>query len=125
MTGFVIDGLAPSINKYGFAGYAAFSPGGLGTASTKKPWGVSPEGVPYAWVRDVGHESKNRDTATQKVLENIQPGLQFRILRTILNTPSWHRDVMAKVALDPAARDVRFVSAPVFFELIRRSQARH
>lgn len=121
ITGFVIDGLAPPINEYGFAGYAAFSSGGIGTQASAKPWGVSPQGVPYAWVRDVGNEYQTPAAGVQAVLANIEPGLQFRVLRTILNTPTWHREVIEQVAKAPAADDVRFVSAPVFFELIRRS----
>lgn len=124
ITGFVIDGFAPTIDSYGFAGYSEFSPGGIGTQSSQNPWGVSPEGIPYAWVRDVGHESQSPDEAVRAVLANVGPGLQFRILRTILNTPTWHREVMEKVARESAARDTRFVSAPVFFELLRRSQNR-
>lgn len=77
--------------------------------------------MPYAWVRDVGHESCTVDEGARKVLENIGPVLQFRILRSILNTPTWHRTVMEQVASTPPGSEVRFVSAPVFFELIKRA----
>lgn len=123
MTGFIIDGLAPDINTYGLSGYAKFSPDGVGTFSTSQPWGLglAPKGVPFAWVRDVGHENSTPAMSVQKVLENSGPGLQFRILRSILNNPSWHREVMDEVAAGPRGADIRFLSAPVFFELLKKS----
>ena len=121
MTGFLIDGMAPSVNVFGFAGYSKFSAGGVGTHLSTKPWGVSPEGVPYAWVRDVGYESCKVEEGTKKVLENVGENLQFRILRSILNTPTWHQQVMENVAAAPQGAEVCFVSAPVFFELIKRT----
>ena len=123
MTGFLIDGSSPGIDTYGFKGYARFSPDGIGTQGSAKPWGVSPEGVPFAWVRDVGHESCAVPKGVENALGLIEPGLNFRILRTILNTPSWHRDVMGGVAASQQGKDVRFVSAPVFFELVRKASS--
>ena len=123
MTGFLIDGSAPGIDTYGFKGYSRFSNGGIGTHNSAKPWGVSPEGVPFARVRDVGHESYPVSKGVDHAIRLIEPGLNFRILRTILNTPSWHRDVMGGVAASQQGKDVRFVSAPVFFELIRKASS--
>lgn len=123
MTGFIIDGKAPTIDTYGFKNYAKFSPDGIGTHQSAKPWGVSPEGVPFAWVRDVGHESYAVPKGVENALGWIEPGLNFRLLRTILNTPTWHREVMDGVAASPQGKDVRFVSAPVFFELIRKANS--
>jgi hypothetical protein len=124
MTGFLIDGSAPGIGTYGFKGYAQFSPDGIGTQKQINPtWGVSPEGVPYASVHDVGHESYSVHKGTEMTLNNIKPGLNFRMLRTILNTPTWHSQVMNGVAARKQGKDVRFVSAPVFFELIRKASA--
>jgi hypothetical protein len=45
------------------------------------------------------------------------------MLRTILNSPKWHREVMDGSVATEQGKDVRFVSAPVFFELIRRASA--
>jgi hypothetical protein len=124
MTGFLIDGSSPKISSYGFKGYAQFSPDGIGTQIQLNPaWGVSPEGVPYARVHDVGHESYPVPKGIEKTLGNIKPGLNFRILRTILNTPTWHQKVMDGLAADKQGENVRFVSAPVFFELVRKASA--
>jgi hypothetical protein len=123
MTGFVIDGSSPGINTYGFKGYSRFSPGGIGTAESAEPWGVSPEGVPYARVRDVGHESYSVAKGVENSLGLIKPGPDFRILRTILNSPTWHREVMDGVAASPKGKDACFVSAPIFFELIRKAKS--
>jgi hypothetical protein len=123
MTGFLIDGSAPGISTYGFKGYAKFSPDGIGTQIQLSPrWGVSPEGVPYASVHDVGHESYSVTKGVNMTLDNIKPGMNFRMLRTILNSPTWHRDVVDGVAASEKGKDARFVSAPVFFELIRRAR---
>jgi hypothetical protein len=124
MTGFLIDGSAPGVGTYGFKGYAQFSAGGVGTQLMLNPaWGVSPQGVPYASVHDVGHESYSVSKGVYKTQYNIKPGMNFRMLRTILNTPTWHRDVMKGVKAGKQGNTVRFVSAPVFFELVRRASA--
>lgn len=123
MTGFIIDGSSPGIDHYGFKGYSRFSPDGIGTHTSKEAWGVSPEGVPYAWVRDVGHQSYTVAKGVENTLGATAAGLDFRILRTILNSPTWHREVMDGVAASPQGKDARFVSAPIFFELIRKASS--
>jgi hypothetical protein len=86
-------------------------------------WGVSPQGVPYARVHDIGHESYSVSKGVDMTTNNIEPGLNFRMLRTFLNSPTWHRAVMDGAAAGKLGKNVRFVSAPVFFELVRKASA--
>ncbi len=120
-TGFVIDGHAPPMGPAALDAYAVFSPAGVVEqflAEESRMHGRMP--VMRAGP-DIGAPDPRE--AADDVLGHLAArrsrGLAFHWFRTILKSPSWHAALVEKVT--QADRQVTFVTADVFFELLRRN----
>ena len=115
ITGFVIDGEAPGLNKKGLDAYAAFSPNG-----------IVPQKVPLMQLHgqmpvlraDLDVNQNDPAEAAKIIVSRIkQRQVPFHWFRNILKSPQWYADVVAEIAkLDP---DIVLLDAPTFFELYR------
>ena len=90
LTGFVIDGDAPAMNDQVKAAYAQFSPDGM-VGQYNPRHGVF-DGMPFMPMGQVPDVSPG---AMAKVIlrQTTAHGAQFRIYRTILKTPTWHKEL--------------------------------
>jgi hypothetical protein len=123
ITGFIIDGHAPAMDGNTLDAYAAFSPDGI--VPQKVDAEVSLRGM-MPILRsgpDIIHPDPIRaaQNLARHVGERRRRGPPFHWFRTILKSPSWHASVAAE--LKRAAPSIEIVTAPVFFELLRRHAA--
>lgn len=115
VTGFVIDGEAPSMNEAGLDAYAQFSPNGIVPQKTApmlyKGMPVFPAGM------DVN--SPDPAEAARAMQENIgsRKHVRFHWFRSILKTPTWHLQVVRE--LQKINPDAEILDAPSFFQLYR------
>lgn len=124
ITGFIIDGFAPGLNREGLATYQQFSPDGL-AAQKIAPLGLSGT-MPYTRM-DI---DLPRDTseAAAGALKGALDGdtsrapyaPEFHVFRTILEPPTWHKEVVEKVQGDLPNAAVELVDAYTFYALIRQ-----
>ena len=115
ITGFVIDGEAPGLNKKGLDAYAAFSPNG-----------IVPQKVPLMQLHgempvlraDLDVNQNDPAEAAKTIVSRIkQRDVPFHWFRNILKSPRWYAEVAAEIAkLDP---NIVLLDAPTFFELYR------
>ncbi len=115
ITGFVIDGYAPGLNKDGLNCYESFSPNG-----------IVPQKVPLTLLHgqmpilrpDLGGNPNDPAEAAKIIVSRIkQRPIPFHWFRNILKTPSWYMNVVNEIKkLDPT---VELLDAPTFFELYR------
>ncbi|WP_276088619.1 GxGYxYP domain-containing protein [Pedobacter sp. JY14-1] len=115
ITGFVIDGHAPALNRQGLDAYASFSPDGI--VPQKTPLMSLHGNMP---VLRAGEDVNQDDPAVAAkiiVSQMQQRKVPFHWFRNILKSPSWYVRVVAEVKkLDP---DAELLDAPAFFELYR------
>ncbi|HEY8454871.1 MAG TPA: NEW3 domain-containing protein [Actinopolymorphaceae bacterium] len=123
VTGFIIDGFAPPMDEATLQAYADFSPDGFSAQKIDRI-GLVGE-TPY--VRATG------DLPRGSVADGIagfrgylQGDLsappfapEFYSMRTILMSPSWHRDVVAGVQEELPNAGVEVVDAHTFYALVR------
>ena len=123
VTGFVIDGYAPPMDAATLRAYADFSPGGF-AAQKVDPAGLVGE-TPY--VR-MGPDLPRADPLTaadalQGALDGDLTGPptapEFHCLRTILMSPSWHREVVDTVGARVPEAALEVVDAHTFYALVR------
>lgn len=114
ITGFVIDGYAPGLDKKGLDCYASFSPNG-----------IVPQKIPPALLHGkmpvlrADHDvNQNPDDAVKVIRARVKGrSLPFHWFRNILKTPDWYLAVHDKLrAADPK---IELLDAPTFFELLR------
>ncbi|GAA2756777.1 GxGYxYP domain-containing protein [Actinopolymorpha rutila] len=124
VTGFVIDGYAPGMDAGTRAAYADFSPDGF-AAQKIEPMGLVGT-TPF--VR-MGPDLPRADAATAaRALRDALDGdlsgppaaPRFLSVRTILESPSWHRDVVDTVHAQAPGAAVEFVDAHTFYALVRQ-----
>ncbi|HMR18210.1 MAG TPA: GxGYxYP family putative glycoside hydrolase [Sphingobacterium sp.] len=118
ITGFVIDGEAPAMNKDGLDAYAAFSPDGI--VPQKVPGsGVLHGDMP---VFKSGEDVNQRDPleAARDVVNQINRREErFHWFRNILKTPTWYVQAYDEIRrLNP---NVELLDAPTFFALYKIS----
>lgn len=115
ITGFVIDGFGPALDKDGLDCYKSFSPNGI--VPQKCPPMSLHDGMPVLRSgADVNHGDPKAAAAEIHYYMSVvkQP---FYWFRNILKSPSWYASVMEELrSLDP---DVELLDAPAFFELMR------
>lgn len=115
ITGFIIDGHAPGLNKKGLDAYAEFSPNGI--VPQKTPLTLLHGDMPvirsdYDIVQD------NPGEAAQQILERIKiRPIPFHWFRNILKSTTWYVNVVDK--LNQADPSIELLDAPTFFELYR------
>lgn len=115
ITGFVIDGEAPGLNKEGLDCYASFSPNG-----------IVPQKVPltllhgYMPVLRSDYDIVDDDPvkAADVVMNRIAARpISFHWFRAILKSPSWY--VAVNDELKRRNANIELLDAPTFFELYR------
>lgn len=115
ITGFIIDGEAPGLNKNGLDAYATFSPNGI--VPQKVPLTMLHGQMPVLRADlDVNHDDP-AEAARVIVARIKQRKIPFHWFRNILKSPQWYADVVTEIKkLDP---DIVLLDAPTFFELYR------
>jgi hypothetical protein len=115
ITGFIIDGYAPGLDKEGFEAYYQFSPDGI-TAQKIPVIGCYEQKLPY--VRMGVDLTESPEKSAETIVGYTQKKLPlFKFVRTILKSPSWHKTVIDYVQQKTDA--VAFVDPYTFFELVK------
>jgi hypothetical protein len=119
ITGFIIDGHAPGMGRRGADAYLEFSPDGI--AGQKIPWeGLHQDTMPM--IRMKLDLNGNPPQAGKQIASLVADDLpQFMFIRTILRSPTWHRQTM-QYARQAAGDKIRFVDPYTFFLLIKTHQ---
>lgn len=115
ITGFVIDGYAPGLNKEGLNCYEFFSPNGI--VPQKTPMTLLHNQMPV--LRSDLDVNNNDPAEAAKIIVNRvkERPVPFHWFRNILKTPSWYAEVVNQIKkLDPT---IELLDAPTFFELYR------
>ena len=115
VTGFVIDGYAPALNKDGLDCYASFSPNGIVPQKTENSLHGNMPVLKSVW--DVN--SYDTKIAAATILDQVEkrPTIPFHWFRTILKSPTWHLKVASE--LEAQNSNLELLDAPTFFELYR------
>jgi hypothetical protein len=114
ITGFVIDGYAPGLNKQGLDCYASFSPNGI--VPQKIPVSLLHGNMP---VLRADHDvNGSPEEAVRVIRERVRARkIPFHWFRNILKTPDWYVTVVDRLrAADPT---IELLDGPTFFELYR------
>jgi hypothetical protein len=124
VTGFIIDGNAPGMDPATMRAYSVFSPDGF--AAQK----IDPAGLvghtPYVRMGPDLPRASAADGATALIAAldgdlAAAPGApEFHSVRTILEPPSWHRDVVAAAEAAHPDAALEIVDAHTFYALVRR-----
>jgi hypothetical protein len=116
VTGFVIDGNAPPMNAAVQAAYARFSPGGV--VAQKIPERSLVQGVPFLRM---GADLPDPQQGAKLIANSCSPGSRspdFRIFRTILWTPTMHKQMFD--AVRQQCPNIEFVDPYTLLGLLRR-----
>ena len=116
ITGFVIDGFAPGLNEKGLACYASFSPDGIVPQKTPRTRLFGNMPVLRAG-NDLGQTPEENAEFIVRDMMSRNP-TPFAWYRDILKSPTWHKEVMAKI--NEREPRIELLDAPTFFELYRR-----
>ena len=106
LTGFVIDGDAPEMNDEVKAAYAHFSPAGM-VGQYNPRQGVF-DGMPHLRMEQVPDISP-ASMAAIILKQTAAAGPQFRIYRTILKTPTWHKKLFEILKKSPLGDRIEIV----------------
>ncbi len=92
VTGFIIEGSAPTMKAAGLKAYATFSPGGI--VGQQLPFAALVDGMPVMAMTSEGIGGTPKQAATS-VLGLFLPldTPQFVVARAVLQTPSWYEAV--------------------------------
>lgn len=115
ITGFIIDGEAPGLNKRGLDAYEKFSPNGI--VPQKVPLTMLHGNMPV--LRSGQDVNNNNPVEAAKAIVALihESEIPFLWNRNILKSPQWYADVVKEIEnIDP---DVVLLDAPTFFELYR------
>lgn len=117
ITGFVIDGHAPGLNKEGLDCYASFSPNGIVPQKT----GIAMLHGNMPVIRaDLDINDGDPKVAARKIVERVKERtttLPFHWFRNILKQPTWYCEMMDEVKAQD--ENIILLDAPAFFELLR------
>ena len=115
ITGFVIDGFAPGLDKKGLDCYASFSPNGI--VPQKIPLTLLHGNMPVLRA-DWDVNDPDPAKAARLIVERIKARpVPFHWFRNILKSPTWYKQVVTELKkLDPT---IELLDAPAFFELYR------
>ncbi len=120
VTGFIIPGNGPLLNKNGLDTYEKFSPNGIVPLIGEGAKLHNNMPVIYA-ARDIQFDDPIE--AAKVTVEHIHSRTEqslppFHWFRNILKTPTWYVEVYEEIKrLDP---EIELVTAPAFFELLRQ-----
>lgn len=123
VTGFVIDGHAPGMDDQTRRAYADFSPGGF-AAQKIQPRGLEGD-TPFIRMGPDLPRGSVADGA-EALLDALDGDLsqapnepEFHSIRTILQGPGWHRDVVAAAESEQPAAELAIVDAHTFYLLVK------
>lgn len=115
LSGFVIDGEAPALNKDGLDCYAAFSPNGI--VPQKAPLASLHKDMPVL-RSDYDIVDMDCKKAANVVMDRIKERpIPFHWFRAILKSPTWYYELQNE--LETRDAEIEWVDAPTFFELLR------
>lgn len=116
ITGFVIDGNAPGLNKAGLDAYERFSPDGI--VPQKIPLTLLHGNMPVL-RSDADVNAADPAVAAQDIVDRINARpLRFHWFRNILKSPGWYVEVMDEIRdLDP---NIELLDGATFFALYRK-----
>ncbi|RZM28314.1 MAG: hypothetical protein EOO88_09440 [Pedobacter sp.] len=115
ISGFIIDGEAPGLNKQGLDAYAKFSPNGI--VPQKTPLTLLHGNMPVL-RSDADVMDDDPAKAAAMVLDRIKKRpIPFHWFRNILKSPEWYVKVAEE--LKKADPTIVLLDAPTFFELYR------
>ena len=117
ITGFVIDGHAPPMAAAGLDAYARFSPDGI--VGQKIPrQGLHAGVMPYIRMRsDLSGRPDQAGALIAKMAHMADA--TFLPIRTILKSPTWHKQVIAHALAASGGDQLRFVDPYTFFLLLK------
>ena len=119
LTGFVIDGDAPSMNDQVRAAYASFSPCGM-VGEYHPRQGVF-DGMPFMQMTQVPDTSL-AEMAKVILRQTTAHGSQFRIYRTVLKTPTWHKQLFEILKNSVWGDRIEVVDAYSLMLLVKENQ---
>ncbi len=115
ITGFIIDGYAPPMPPDGFEAYYQFSPDGI-VAQKILRIGCFNNKLPFLRMGIDLHG--NPETASETLLRYArEPKPSFCVIRTILKSPSWHKEVIERVKAK--TDQIVFIDLYTLFQLVR------
>jgi len=120
IAGFVIDGYAPGMGEKGLKAYAQFSPKGL-IGHIHVPQMEATDGMYTIRMRHdlYGPPLEAGKELSDHFVPERKPGKpHFMPIRTILQTPSWHKAIMEETIRLSGAENVEFVDIYTFFLLM-------
>jgi hypothetical protein len=117
VTGFIIDGYAPGLSDAGLDAYAQFSPDGI-VAQKVPPQTLHGDLPVLRMTSDLGDD---QDQAVEIIASRFQ-GMtpQFLIFRSILKTPTWHRELVDKLKARHPEEPIEVVDAITLLALLKR-----
>lgn len=120
LTAFVIDGDAPPMDAQMRKAYAQFSPAGV--VALKTPPLEVYDGTPFLRMTD---DLPNEPEKAAKIIldQTSSGGCQFRIYRTILRTPSWHKQVFDAIARSNLAEYIELVDPYLLMLLVKMAKS--
>jgi hypothetical protein len=118
ITGFIIDGFAPKIGSREMDAYQKFSPDGI-VRHVLPGRGLHNSTLPYLSMVEVALDP-NPERAGSQVAGLVGKNLpDFLPLRTILCSPTWHKQTMEFARLGSNGDKLRFVDPYTFFLLLK------
>jgi hypothetical protein len=117
ITGFIIDGHAPGMGTRGLDAYLQFSPDGI--VGQKIPQqGLHRDTMPMIRMRlDLYGSPPEAGRQLAGLVGEELP--QFMVIRTILQSPTWHKETMAHARQAPKGEELRFLDPYTFFLLLK------
>jgi hypothetical protein len=135
VTGFVIDGHAAPMSDALRSEYAEFSPVGVIEQSATTARKI--DGVPFhpmtlttayaaeagAWLISLQFKPNPAYVGVPGVTptDEAPAGVEFYVARTVVQSPTWHKNCEAAMNRDRPRAAVRFVDARTFFALLRKT----
>lgn len=120
ITGFLIDGFAPGMGDRGLDEYMKFSPDGI-AFQFSKPIGLHRGTMPYVKMAiDLDGSPPQAGVKIADLAKGRLP--MFLAVRTILKSPTWHKQTMDAAGKSSGGTVIRFVDPYTFFMLARMSQ---
>ncbi len=124
VTGFIIEGNAPSMGPSGMKAYSSFSPGGI--VGQKLPAEEVVDGMPVmAMATDLPRDATQAaDTVRHNMFLPLTDLAQFKVARAVWLPPSWYRDVVQKIqATDASEGPIHILDLPTLLALMAQDQA--
>ena len=117
ITGFVIDGEAPGLDKNGLDCYASFSPNGI--VPQKIPLAMMHGNMPVIRA-GLDINDNNPKKAAKDIVNSVHQrskDIPFHWFRNILKTPTWYVNTVDEIKKQD--KNIVLLDGPSFFELLR------